>query len=117
MDLSISRIQAEGDQAQEYVYIRVLRDCDVGEYLLADTTYQADGVSNRLRHVFWFPDKRVAAGDAVVVRTGPGVDTTSRLKQGGRLHRFFWNLDRAVWNDSEDAAVLMKVEGWVFRPI
>ena len=118
VDLSISRINAEGDQTDEYVYIRVLRDCDVGSYLLADTSYEGDeGVSNKLRHIFWFPDRRVRAGDAVVVRTGEGADTTARLKTGGTLHRFYWNLQRPVWNDTGDAAVIMKVTDWAYRTV
>lgn len=118
MDLAISRISAEGDETREYVYVRVLRDCDVGAYILADTTYEGhELVSNRLRNVFWFPDKRVRAGDAVVVRTGPGIDNISRLKSGGTLHRFYWNLNRPVWNDEGDAAVLIKVETWSFQAV
>lgn len=116
MDLRITRIQTEGDQDREYVYMRVVRDCDVGECLVADTIYGGDRVSNDLRHVFWFPDKRVRAGDAVVLRTGRGVDATSELRTGGTLHRFYWNLDMPVWNDRIDAAVLIKVERWTFKP-
>lgn len=39
LDLVISNIKAGGDQTTEYVFIKVVRDCDVGAYLLADTTY------------------------------------------------------------------------------
>ncbi|WP_262108037.1 hypothetical protein [Arthrobacter sp. Marseille-P9274] len=43
MDVHISNISGHGDAEKEYVYIKVDNDCDIGHYLLGDTTYTAEG--------------------------------------------------------------------------
>ncbi|MFT3987957.1 hypothetical protein [Aestuariivirga sp.] len=113
MDLKINNISGHGDASEEYVYLTVENDCDVGKYMLADSTYtQDDKISNKLRHVYWFPDKKVKKGDAVVLRTGKGKNASEPLDGGGTKHRFYWNLDSAIWNDDGDAAVLLHVDDW-----
>jgi hypothetical protein len=83
--------------------------------MLADTTYLNNGkVSNKLRHTFWFPDKDVKKDQLVSVWTKPGTDTTSETDSGTKIHRFFWGLNRAVWNDTGDCAILFALTTWQF---
>lgn len=116
MDVRIAGIHGQGDAPKEYVVMHVDVDCDIGDYILADSTFiTPDDVSNALRHMFWFPNKQVKAGDTVVLRTGVGTDTEEAMKGGSTKHRFYWGLGSAVWNDTGDAAVLIKVEEWAVR--
>lgn len=116
MDVHISNISGHGDAEKEYVYIKVDNDCDIGHYLLGDTTYTAEGsVSNKLRHIYWFPDKKVKAGDVVVLRTGKGTNTSEKMDDGHTKHRFYWQLGSAVWNNDGDAAVLLRAPEWKHR--
>ncbi|CAM4345803.1 hypothetical protein CR156_14955 [Stenotrophomonas lactitubi] len=113
MKVKIVSIHGHGDESKEYVLLRVLDDCDIGKYQLSDTTYIKDNtVSNKLRHVYWFPDKEVSKGDLVSLWTGIGKQATVKNANGETVHRFFWGLKSAIWNDTGDAAVLQHVDQW-----
>ncbi len=116
MDVRITNIHADGDAAEEYLALHVDRDCDIGDYIIADTTYVSPNqISNELRHMFWFPSKQVEAGDTVILRTGRGTNTAEERTDGSTRHRFYWGLKSAVWNDTGDTAVLLKIENWNFK--
>lgn len=111
-------VHGRRDQSNEYVLLRVLEDCGIGSYQLSDTTYHAPNVvSNKLRHVCWFPDKRVSKGDLVSLRTGSGEQKTLRNASGQIVRRFYWGLKPSVWNDDGDAAVLQYVGSWQHFPM
>ncbi|HEX8620946.1 MAG TPA: hypothetical protein VF718_03175 [Allosphingosinicella sp.] len=114
MDVQINTIRKEGDASEEYILLDVLADCDIGEYLIADNTFTDKGnVSNKLRHVYWFPDKQVKKGELVSLRTGKGKNTTTTNNNGIKVHRFYWNLGSPVWNDDNaDAGILMHILEW-----
>ncbi len=113
MDLKVLSIHNHGDASAEYVLLEVVNDCNVKYYTLADTTYATGGgISNRLRHFFWFPPKDVKAGELVILRTGKGTNDTFRNTNGKTVHRYYWNLGNAVWNNTGDAAVLMQLRSW-----
>ena len=109
MKLKILRIDNGGDETKEAVWLRVLEPCNLNRHLLADTTFDEDGKSNLARHTFWFPDRTVANGDYVVVFTRTGTPGTGKTTNDKRLHRLFWNLDHAVWNNEGDRAVLIEM--------
>lgn len=113
MDLKVLSINEQGDASKEYVWIEVLSDCSLNNYALADTTYYDDGsISNELRHFYWFPNTNVRRGERVSLRTGNGKNTTVVNDKGQTVHRFYWGLGRAIWNDSGDAAVLFNIVDW-----
>jgi hypothetical protein len=115
MKVKIVSVHGQGDYEREFVLLRVVEDCDIGRYQLSDSTYTANGkVSNKVRHVYWFPDKDVAEGDMISLWTKPGKDQSTRMDSGAPLHRFYWGLRTAVWNDDGDVAVLQHVASWQF---
>lgn len=117
MKLEIISLHNRGDVEKEYVLMEAKSDCDVGRYVLSDSTYTAAGkVSNKLRHIYWFPDKEVNKGDLVSLRTGTGKNTTLTNASGTTIHRFFWGLKTAVWNDDGDCAVLIEAKTWQLFP-
>ncbi|UAJ10649.1 hypothetical protein [Polymorphobacter megasporae] len=116
MEVSITGVYGHGDASKEHVMLSVDSDCDLGGYILADTTYvEPNRVSNELRHMFWFPTKRVVAGDTVVLRTCAGTQTEEKRELGSTRHRFYWGLEVAVWNDTGDVAILFEIAEWAFR--
>lgn len=116
MKLKIIEVQGNGDFDKEYVLLKALDDCDIGRYLLADTTFTGENkVSNKVRHTFWFPDKLVKQGDYIGVWTKPGKPDES-LYNMRTFHRFYWGLKTAIWNNNGDCAVLMSTPTWqLFR--
>jgi len=113
MKAKIISIHSHGDFDKEYVLIQVLEDCDIGKFLVADSTYTSDSqISNKLRHTYWFPDRATEKGDLVSLWTKPGTNTTDKNSSGTTVHRFFWGLKTAVWNNEGDCAVLQEIRDW-----
>jgi hypothetical protein len=113
MDLNIHSIQNHGDQTKEFIDLVASVDCEIGDYQLADTTYTAENVvSNKLRHVYWLPNKNIKAGEYVRVFTGAGTPDTVKSSNGTVIHKLFWGLREGVWNDKGDSALLMKITQW-----
>lgn len=118
MKLSISFVKSHGILKDERIVLKVLEDVDVGDYMLADTTYIAEGeISNELRHTFWIPNKEVEKGDLVVIYTKSGNDSTKLNKLGAKTHFFYWGLGRTIWNQDEDSAALFLIGNWSSKKV
>ena len=117
MSVSIVSVHGHGDFDKEHVLMEVLSDCDIGTFILADSTYTGEHkISNRLRHFLWIPDRLVKRGDLVSIWTKCGTETTVTDDRGRTIHRLFWGLKTAVWNDDGDCAVLFDVNSWQLFP-
>jgi hypothetical protein len=115
MQVNIISVHHQGNYEKEYVLMRVKEECNIGRCILADSTYLSSGrVSNKLRHMFWIPDKKVKRGDLVSVWTKAGDDTTTSNSDGDTIHRFYWGLKSSVWNNEGDSAVLFELNTWQF---
>jgi hypothetical protein len=113
---TIVSIHNHGKAGSEFVLLRANEDFNVEWLILSDSTYtDADHMSNKLRHIFWFPSKNVKKGDYISVHTGKGTNVTTKMDSGTPLHRFYWGLGTPVWNNSGDCAVLFQVNAWRSR--
>ncbi len=118
MKLKFVSIQSHGDYNKEFADLQATEDCDIGKYLLTDSTYTKENtVSNKLRHVYWFPDKQVKAGEYVRIFTRPGTSDTITSPNGSVIHKLYWGLKTAVWNDDGDSAILMEIAAWKHHPV
>jgi len=117
MKVKVISVHNHGNQNEEYVLLRVLEDCNIGDYMLADSTYTStDRVSNKVRHTYWFPDKDVLKGELVSLRTKKGTNIETKSEKGTVIHRFYWGLNESVWNDDGDCAILFLVQDYkLFR--
>jgi hypothetical protein len=112
LKLKIVEVQGHGKQAEEYIKFSVVDDCNLTEYLLTDTTFQAGNtvsVSNKLRHMHWFPSQKVEKGDVVYLWTGSGTETHLKQANGTTIHTLYWRLKEPVWNDNGDGALLFQI--------
>lgn len=71
----------------------------------------------KIRHTYWFPDKNVNKGDLISVWTKSGENKKTTSKSGNPLHRFYWGLESAVWNDEGDCAILFEINTWQFYKV
>lgn len=121
MDLKIVSIKNTGDYTKEVVKLKVLDDCDIGIYLLSDSTYTSEGkLSNKIRHIYWFPDEKVSKGDFVWLYTRPkksGDEDKWSNKSKSTTYAFYWGLKTAVWNDEGDFAVLIQANNWEYKKV
>lgn len=118
MQVRIKRID-RGNLETEKVVIEVLDDCNMGRFLLFDTTYDEKGIeSDRNRHMYLFSDLRVQKDDFVVLYTRKF--RTSDLpsfqnKRGTTTYNLYWNLDTTVWNNQGDSAYLVHYDAWASK--
>jgi hypothetical protein len=107
MKVKIRCVVDGNNHKNEMLVIDVIEDTDMGQYLVMDSTYNPDGtVSNKFRHIYWFPPKKVKKGDVVVLYTKPG--NYSMTKKGNNnIHYFHWNVENCVWNNDGDNAVVI----------
>ncbi|SDB53811.1 hypothetical protein SAMN03159382_04124 [Pseudomonas sp. NFACC23-1] len=109
MKLKIASAYHHGNVDKEHVVLSVLEDCNLGGYVLMDTTYDKVGnVSNKHRHVKWLPRIAAKKGDKVSVWTKTGTDE-SVTSDGVRWHRVYWNMHSSIWNNDGDVAVLLEI--------
>lgn len=113
MDVKIKYIKNSGSASEEKIVFEVLKDCEIGYYLVLDTTYLSDGkVSNKLRHPYWFPDKKVKTGDLIVLYTKQGENKSKVNEDGSSTHFFYWGLDTSIINNDGDCIVLIEAQNW-----
>lgn len=69
MDVKISGILDQGTDKERLV-LKVLRNCNMNEYVVFDTTFDENGVvSNKHRHLYVFPQIDVKVNNTVVLYT------------------------------------------------
>lgn len=113
MNLKVVSIHNHGNASAEYVLLEATSDTNLKYYMIADTTYTSTGnISNKLRHTFWFGTHDIKQGELVVLRTGTGTNDTFTNTAGKVVHRFYWGLGSAVWNNTGDAAMLFNISSW-----
>ena len=105
--LKIVSVKNSGEIKDEYVLLKAEADCDVGDYLLTDSTYGSDeSPSNKLRHVFFFPVQAVKKGEFIVLWTRVGKYSQGTTTTKNPQHNFYWGLKETVWNVTGDKAFL-----------
>ena len=118
MNVKIRSIKDAGSLQDERLVLKVLRDMDAGELLVARTRLNTeDQVTNGISKVYWLPDKPVDAGDLIVVYTKAGIHSEKTLATGRKTHFFYWGLNAAVWSEPRTAAVVLYVDDWISQVI
>lgn len=113
MKVEIRAIRESGVTNKERLVLKVMHDDDIGYYAVFNTALTEEGqVSNSVRHAYWFPDKKVSAGDLVVLYTKSGVQTETKNENGTTSHFFYWGLDKNIWHKKRSSAVLLHIDNW-----
>lgn len=112
MKIKIQSIADKGIYEKERLVMKVIADCDVGDFLLLRAGYREGSVTTGVHNTFWFPDEYVEAGDLVVVYSKSGKQNTKQLNSGKTAHFFYWGKDAALWNTKSKAPVLMHCPEW-----
>jgi len=111
--VKIEYVKDSGNLDDERLILKVLSKTDIGSYLVCDSTYTSEKtVSNKLRHMFWFPDKSVNEGDYIALYTKGGVNGEYTNKGETVTHTFHWGLEETVWNKEGDGAVVFEIAEW-----
>ncbi len=118
MNLVIEEIEHAGDLERERVVFTVLKEDNIGFYLLLHTGATDEGkATGRVRGTFWFPDKKVKANDLVVLYTKEGYPRRGINADGTSTYFYYRGLREAVLKKSNSAVVLLKAIHWQSRPL
>lgn len=111
MKLKITAIRDAGNLEKERIVMKAASAVDVGEYVLMQTGFHNDSVTNGVYATYWFPDKDIGAGDFVVLYTKAGKSNQKDFKEV-QSHFFYWGKDCAIWQEQEKSAVLLHAPHW-----
>jgi len=113
MKVNIVKITDRGVGNKERLHISVLAATNLVYYLVFSTpVVGSDQIRARPNHAFWFPDTQVLAGDTVILYTKPGENSSQRRSDGGFNRFFYWGLDKTIWHDTRETAVLLEISDW-----
>ncbi len=115
MRVEIEFVLDKGNLEYERLALRVLRDADIGDFMLICTGFEDDQVTTKVENTFWFPYKPVNRGDIVVVYSKKGSAKQKALKDNRTAHFFYWGQDSALWADDNVAPVLLYAPEWVSK--
>ena len=112
MDISLDRIVNAGEE-NEYLLMSVNKDCNLGKFLVYDTTYDQDGnVSNKLPHLYRFPAKDIKKERIPLIRlyTCKNYATQEWVNPRGVNNLILsWRLQETIWNKEGDRANLIEI--------
>jgi NAD+--asparagine ADP-ribosyltransferase len=108
MNVKILYIKDKSDIDNERIVLYANEDCDIGNYMIFDTYSIGEGISTKIRHTYWFPDKKIKKGDKIIIYTKKGKNS-SKENSLSTSHFFYWGIDRAIWIKEEECAVLMEI--------
>lgn len=108
MDIEFNMVKDPGVAENERVIFRVIKDTELGNYLLATSVENDDNntISSALSNIFWFPDQKLKAGDLVVVYTKKGKKGQIDNIDGSTSYFIYWGLGKPIGSDPRAAVVL-----------
>ena len=115
MKIQIRFVVDKGDLDHERLVFRVLRDVDLGDFMLVRTGFEDDQVTTQVLNTFWFPYKAASAGDIVVVYSKTGGAKQKQISDDRTAHFFYWCQDSPLWDDDDVAPVLLYAPEWVSK--
>ena len=118
MELEIHSIENKGKLSDEFVWLKATADCELGHFMVADTTYINETTpSNEVRFTHWFYGQKLKKGEWVQLRTGTGTDRSYTDEKGLKVYVRHWQLGRTVWNKDGDCAILFKHATWKMKKV
>jgi hypothetical protein len=112
MRLKIRGLRDAGVLPKERLVLEAAQNGDIGAYAVFCTRLLSTGdISSEVEQTFWFPDKKVQAGDLVVLYTKQGSQHERQNEDKTTTHFFYWNLDTPLWKGSV-APVVVSLRDW-----
>ena len=116
MNIEIRNITEAGDIDGERIVLRATAECDIGRFaVFRCLTSEKEGnvQSGNVPNVFWFPDKKVAANDYIVLYTKTRANSEKKNDDGTTSHFFYWRLKTPIWTNGY-TPVLVNTPTWKF---
>lgn len=112
MALIMTGIGDRGDLKNERIGFSVSFDCNLKNFMIFRTSFNAEGFYNRSQAAYWLAPEEVKRGDRVVVCTKAGQDSFQQNSDGTKTYFRYWGLDRPIFTSPEQGVVLARVSDW-----
>lgn len=118
MELEIRKIKNAGTE-EEYLILRANADCNTGNFLVFDETYDEEGIaSNKFRHLYIFPSHPISQGDFIWLYTHKeGEYATHNNTSGTITHKFYWGINNSIWNHDGDKVYVVHFDEWIMKTL
>lgn len=109
MNIEIVSIKDSGNLDKERVILNVVKDTDLGDYIIATSKSNSDStISPMIKNVYWLPNMNVKAGDLVVVYTKNGKQGKIENKDGSVSYFCYWDLKESLSANDNTTVVLFE---------
>ena len=95
----------------ERVVLQIIDDVNIGNYILACTKKLTDGISAKINHVKWFPDKQMSKDDWIVVYSKKGENKIKIYDDQTKTFFVYLGLEETIW-DNEHRPILIEIADW-----
>ena len=113
MKIRVVGIRNPGDLANERVVLELLENADIGNFIsFFSIDLGGDVIAAKLLHPLWLPNKKLAAGDRVVIYSRGGSERIKQTETGKTILFVYRGLENAVCTEENIRASLIEVSGW-----
>lgn len=117
MNIEIVSVKDAGNHDKERVVLNVVKDTDLGDYIIATSTANPDNtISPLIKNVYWLPNQSVKAGDLVVVYTKKGKQGKIENKDGSTSYFCYWDLKDTL-SAKDDTTVVLFETTWTNKKV
>lgn len=117
MKVEIGNFADSGNDQKERLILKVNVDVDIGGFAVFRARLSDSGEPlSGYKVAYWFPDKKIKAGDLVVLYTKSGTASQKLLSGDRTAHFFYWGLAQAIWaSEKKNAAVICSIDAFGFK--
>ena len=116
MNLELRGVENVGDINRERVILRATKDADIGRFAIfkCRTTTDDAVASGYIPAAYWFPDKKIKAGDLVVLYTKEGT-RSEKTGEAGNTYFYYWGRTEPQWKGH--IAALVSTSTWEYSDL
>ncbi|MEZ5901662.1 MAG: hypothetical protein R3D51_19455 [Hyphomicrobiaceae bacterium] len=117
MNLELQGVEDTGNIERERVVMKATKDVDIGGFAIFKGRKTSDNgvASGPVPAAFWLPDKKIKAGDFVVLYTKSGTTSEKVGTSGATSYFFYWGYKEPQWKGQ--MAVLVRTTSWEFTAV
>lgn len=117
MKVEIGSFADSGEPQKERLILKVSVDVDIGGFAVFRSRLSSSGEPlSGYKDAYWFPDKKVKAGDLIVLYTKGGTASEKPLSGGRTAYFFYWGMKQPIWgSESKNAAVICSIDEFGFK--
>ena len=113
MKMKVMGIRNPGDIQNERVVLELLEDVEIGNYIsFFSKDLGGEVISAKMLYPLWLPNKKLSAGDRVVVYSRDGEKCEKKTDEGRTVFFVYRGLISAVCEADKIRASLMEISDW-----